>query len=137
MNAAKLVTWVPLVAIAAIMVEVRHQPWDAMRWAGLLLAIGGFTLLTVARINLGDSFSIAPEARQLVTTGVYSRVRHPVYVFSFVGIAGLILYLHVPVFLLVLVPIAAMQVFRARAEEKVLTATFGSAYTVYRQKTWF
>jgi protein-S-isoprenylcysteine O-methyltransferase Ste14 len=134
---AKFVTWVPLAAIGLLIFEFRQQAWDTMRWAGLVLAGTGFILLTVARIHLGNSFSIAPEARQLVTRGVYSRIRHPVYVFSFLGIAGLILYLHVPVFLILLVPIAAMQIWRARTEERVLRNAFGIAYEEYRRRTWF
>ena len=137
MNAARVVTWVPLAAIAAIMFTTRHQPWDAMRWAGFVLALAGFILLTVARMNLGDSFSVTPEARQLVTRGVYSRLRHPVYIFGFLGIAGLILYLHLPIFLIVLLPLGVMQVFRARAEERVLRQAFGPVYEEYRHKTWF
>ena len=135
--AAKLVTFVPPIALAAIMFDLRDQPWDAMRWAGLVLVVFGLTFLTIARINLGNSFSVAAEARQLVTGGIYSRIRHPVYVFSFLVVGGLILYLHMPIFLLALIPLAAMQVRRARVEERVLQAAFGTAYDEYRQRTWF
>ena len=138
MNAgAKFVTYVPLVAIALVMIEMRHQPWDAMRWAGVILASVGFVLLTVARLELGNSFSVTPQARRLVTQGVYSKIRHPVYIFSALGLSGLILYLHLPVFLIVLVPLIAMQVWRARAEERVLHAKFGEEWERYRQQTWF
>jgi protein-S-isoprenylcysteine O-methyltransferase Ste14 len=135
--APTFVTWVPLAAIVAIMIGTRQQPWDAMRWAGLLLALTGFVLLTVARITLGNSFSVTAQARQLVTTGIYSKIRNPVYVFSAMGLSGLVLYLHVPKFLLLLVPLAILQVVRARAEEKVLRAAFGEAYEEYRSRTWF
>lgn len=134
---AKFVTFVPPIALAAIMFDLRHEPWDAMRWAGLVLFVVGLTFLTIARINLGNSFSVAAEARQLVTRGIYSRIRHPVYVFSFLVVAGLILYLHLPIFLLALIPLAALQVWRARIEERVLRAAFGAAYEEYRQHTWF
>ena len=138
MNAsAKLVTFVPPIAIAAILFDLRNQPWDAMRWAGFVLTVFELMFLTLARINLGNSFSVTPEARQLVTGGIYSRIRHPVYVFSFLLIAGLILYVHLPILLIVLVPLAAMQVWRARAEERVLRAAFGTAYDDYRKGTWF
>ena len=133
---AKLVTFVPPVAIAVIMFDLRDQPWDAMRCAGLVLTVVGLSLLTIARIELGNSFSVAAEARQLVTGGIYSRIRNPIYVFGSLAIAGLILYLHKPIFLLVLVPIGALQVWRARAEERVLRAAFGSAYEEYRRHTW-
>ena len=137
MNAsASLVTFVPLVALAAIMWAASGGPWSAMKIAGFIVAIFGFALLTVARINLGNSFSVTPQAKVLVTKGIYSRVRHPVYVFSALGIAGLILYMEVPWFLLILAPIAAMQVMRARAEERVLEEHFGDQYRDYRKTTW-
>jgi len=42
-----------------------------------------------------------------------------------------------PIFLLVLLPLPAMQVWRARAEAKVLEARFGEEYRRYRAGTWF
>lgn len=137
MNAsARFVTFVPLFALAAIMWAASGGPWTPMKWAGLILALFGFTLLTIARLNLGNSFSVTPQARALVTNGIYAKVRHPVYVFSLLGIAGLILYLQAPWFLLLLVPVAVMQVLRARAEERVLEQRFGDQYRAYRRSTW-
>ena len=134
---AKAVTLVPPVAIIGILVAMAQPPWPPYRLIGLGVVLLGLAGLTLARITLGDSFSIAPEARQLVTSGIYSRVRHPVYVFSFIAIAGLFLYIRAPWGCLILIPLGFVQVFRARAEEKILTAKFGDAYTRYKQHTWF
>jgi protein-S-isoprenylcysteine O-methyltransferase Ste14 len=131
------VTFVPLVVFAAIFIAMAQPPWPAYRLVGFTLAIIGIAALTVARITLGNSFSIAPEARHLVTNGIYSRFRHPVYVFSAIAIAGLFLYVRLPMMCLLLVPIAAVQVIRARAEERVLTEKFGDAYLQYKRQTWF
>ena len=84
---ARFVTFAPLLGIAAIVYLYAHPPWSAVRFAGLAIMVVNFTLLTVARIQLGDSFSVTPQARQLVTRGIYSRVRHPVDVFGSLGIA--------------------------------------------------
>ncbi len=138
MNAqARFVTFVPLVAIAALMALGPPQPWDAERWAGLVLAVVGFALLTVARLQLGNAFSVVPRARELVTRGLYARIRHPVYVFSALGLAGLALYFHVAKLLWLLIPLVIIQVLRARAEERVLAAHFGEAWQRYKQRTWF
>lgn len=92
----------------------------------LLCGIVGFApgvvflvLLFVARLQLGDAFSIAPEAGNLVTTGVYSKVRHPVYVFGTLAILGVVLYEHLWPALLAFLVLVPMQILRARAEEKV------------------
>jgi protein-S-isoprenylcysteine O-methyltransferase Ste14 len=133
----RIVTFVPLVVLVGVVLLLAGPPWPAYRVIGLVLAILGFTALTAARLTLGNSFSITPQARQLVTSGIYSRVRHPVYVFSTIAIGGLFLYIRQPWFCLILIPLVILQVIRACAEERVLTEKFGEAYTRYKQQTWF
>lgn len=134
---ALIVTVLPPIAIALIMYEVAGPPWDAMRVVGLVVALAGMLFLTIARFQLGNAFSVTPQARMLVTRGIYSRVRHPVYVFGAVTIAGLILYLRRPIFLPVLLILVPMQVMRARQEERVLEERFGDEYRRYKASTWF
>jgi protein-S-isoprenylcysteine O-methyltransferase Ste14 len=66
-----------------------------MRIAGLAIMLVAFPLLTVARVQLGDAFSVTPQARQLVTHGLYSRIRNPVYVFGLLGLFGVVLYVDI------------------------------------------
>ena len=135
---AWFVTVVPPVAIAALLIAgAGRSPWTATRIAALILTIAATGLLTIARINLGNSFSISPEARALVTRGIYSRIRHPVYVFSALVLCGLAIYFQLPALLLLMIPLIAMQVVRARREEQVLESKFGDEYRAYRRKTWF
>ncbi|MGB8915393.1 MAG: isoprenylcysteine carboxylmethyltransferase family protein, partial [Candidatus Sulfotelmatobacter sp.] len=89
------------------------------------------------RYHLGKSFAIRAEAHHLVTNGVYSKIRNPIYVFGVVMLAGFILVLHRPVLWFALAAIVVMQIVRARREAKVLEAAFGDAYREYRRKTWF
>jgi protein-S-isoprenylcysteine O-methyltransferase Ste14 len=56
--------------------------WNAERWIGLSIAVPSTILLLVSRFQLGRSFAVTPQARELVTTGLYSRIRNPMYVFS-------------------------------------------------------
>ena len=58
----------------------------------LLLMIVGFVLATWATFSLGRSISIVPQARQLVTTGAYSFVRHPIYLGEMAAAAGIALH---------------------------------------------
>ena len=127
----------PLVGFALLMAVSAHGPWSGRRAAGAILIVGFLGLLTVARLELGNSFSVTPQAKTLVTSGIYSKIRHPVYVFSTGLIASCALYFAFP-WLLLLVPIIVpVQILRARREEAVLTAKFGEAYTQYRARTWF
>ncbi len=133
---AKFVTYAPIVPIIVFGALFFKPPWTPMRIFGLILFIGGFALLTWARVTLGNSFSITPQAKALVTGGPYVKVRHPVYVFGVMMIAGLLLYVNRPWVLLVLLFIIPMQIVRARAEEKALTERFGDAYLNYKKSTW-
>ncbi|WP_291271542.1 isoprenylcysteine carboxylmethyltransferase family protein [Geothrix sp.] len=134
---AAFVTYVPPAAILVLMVTFAWSPWDLWRILGAIIVIVFLALLTVARRQLGNSFSITAEARNLVTTGIYSRLRHPVYVFSSVLVLGLALYFKMPWLAVILIIILPMQFLRARQEEKILTQAFGEAYLAYRKTTWF
>jgi protein-S-isoprenylcysteine O-methyltransferase Ste14 len=136
-RSARFVTIVPIAAIAVIMMIRAKPPWTSMRLVGLALAVFGLTLLTVARIQLGNAFSVTAQANFLVTRGIYSRIRHPVYVFSAIGIAGLFLYLNFPKALWLLAIVIPMQIVRARREERVLEERFGEEYRSYKRNTWF
>jgi protein-S-isoprenylcysteine O-methyltransferase Ste14 len=108
-----------------------------MQITGLILQVGGFVLWTVARFQLGASFIVSPQARQLVSSGIYSRIRNPIYIFGSCVIAGLILLLGYPLALLIFVVLIPLQTWRARKEAAVLEAKFGEQYRAYRASTWF
>lgn len=99
----------------------------------LLIAI---LLVFTARLQLGQSFSITPQARELVTAGLYSKIRNPIYVFGMVAIVGLCLILQRPRLWILVPAILAMQIVRARKESQVLEAKFGDEYRAYRSRTW-
>lgn len=77
------------------------------------------------------------KATTLVTTGLYSRIRNPIYVFGAMLILGIMIWMGRPWYLLILAVIIPLQVVRSRKEEQVLTEKFGAAYLDYKQKTWF
>ena len=134
---ALIVTVLPVVLIVWIGITLAHPPWTALRITGAAIAIFGFAMLSVARIQLGNAFSITPQANMLVTRGLYSRIRNPVYVFGAIALAGLFLYIQRPWLLLLLAVLIPMQVARARAESRVLEARFGDEYRRWREQTWF
>lgn len=111
--------------------------WTPTRFAGAVAAGVGMVLLLIARIQLGRSFAITAQARQLVTTGLYSRIRNPIYVFSAVFLAGAAVAAGHPVLLLLLLVLVPLQIMRARREEQVLGAAFGEEYERYKAQTWF
>jgi protein-S-isoprenylcysteine O-methyltransferase Ste14 len=136
-RSALMVTIVPVLAIAYLVTKFAHSPWTSLRIAGLILMIPALLLLTIARIQLGNSFSLGPQATKLVTHGIYSRIRNPIYVFGTFVFSGLFLFLERPLLLLLLVPVLILQITRARAEARVLERHFGDQYRQYKDKTWF
>jgi len=112
-------------------------PWTVPRIAGLAIAIPSFLLLALARIQLGRAFSVQAKASTLVTTGLYSRIRNPIYVFGSLMIAGLILWANKPWLLLGFVVLLPLQIYRSRTEERVLAEKFGASYLDYKRQTWF
>lgn len=128
---------VPPIAIAYILYVDWPQHWTPLRLIGFLLLLLGLLFVGIARFQLGNSFSITPQARQLVTRGLYSRLRNPVYLFGHVAILGLILFLNHPEWLLVFLILIPLQILRARAESRVLQAHFGDQYLHYKSQTWF
>jgi protein-S-isoprenylcysteine O-methyltransferase Ste14 len=131
-----LVMVVPLVGIAVLVYEFAHPPWTPLRIAGIFRLFPALALLTLARFQLGNSFSVTPHAKNLVTHGIYSRIRNPIYFCGSFVIAGLFLFLEWPYLLLLLVPVLILQIIRARAESGVLEEHFGDEYRRYKASTW-
>lgn len=134
-NIATLVLF--LAALFLFVTYAWGQPWTPWHIAGLAILIPALVLFVMARIQLGRSFSVQAKATQLVTTGIYSRIRNPIYVFGALILVGLVIWLDQPLWLLALLVLVPMQVWRARKEEHVLEAQFGEAYREYKRKTWF
>jgi protein-S-isoprenylcysteine O-methyltransferase Ste14 len=112
-------------------------PWNAQRYIGTALVATGIGGIVVARYQLGKSFSIKPEAHVLVTSGVYSKIRNPIYVFGTVMISGLVIVLQRRALWIFVAVLIVGQTIRARREARVLEAAFGDSYREYRRKTWF
>jgi protein-S-isoprenylcysteine O-methyltransferase Ste14 len=112
-------------------------PWTVARVVGLVIAIPSFLLLVLARIQLGRAFSVRAKATTLVTSGIYSRIRNPIYVFGGLMIAGFVIWANKPWLLLCFAVLIPMQVYRIRKEERVLTEKFGASYLEYKRQTWF
>jgi protein-S-isoprenylcysteine O-methyltransferase Ste14 len=125
-----------IVALAVLALQFRDQPWPPLRIAGAAMALASLCLILVARIQLGRAFSIRAKATRLVTTGLYARLRNPIYVFGCFFFLGIAMFIPFWPLLLVLIIVIPMQVVRARREAAVLEASFGEEYRRYRRQTW-
>jgi protein-S-isoprenylcysteine O-methyltransferase Ste14 len=123
-------------ALAAIVLKYSPAAWTPVQAMGLCLMVVAFGLWTLARFQPGNSLAVSAEAKQLVTRGLYTRIRNPIYFFVTCLIAGLILLLGRPVGFLIFAVVIPLQIWRAHKETQVLEIKFGEEYRKYRSTTW-
>lgn len=128
------------VLLAALVIVPRGALWPvgtiALVVAGALIAAG--LLLAVLGVRgLGTALTASPVPKggsSLVTSGVYSRVRHPIYTGLLTGGLGLVAIgasvWHLVLWVALLVLLSA----KARWEERMLAATHPD-YAAYASRT--
>ena len=99
-----------------------------------LLLLAGNALAVFVLVRLRGSFSIMAEARQLVTSGAYRYVRHPLYFAEEIATIGSVMQFLSAWTTMLLVAQIAFQLRRIANEETLLTDVFPE-YAKYRQKT--
>jgi protein-S-isoprenylcysteine O-methyltransferase Ste14 len=126
-----IVVYLVFLAVATAL-GARGATW----YVGLGLAAVTVPFWFAARWQLGASFSATAQARKLVTSGLYSKFRHPVYVFGGVAWLGALMVLLGWRAVIICLIVAAIELVRARREERVLAEAFGAEYEEYRRSTW-
>ncbi len=111
---------------------------ETIRWIGVFLFAAGGALRIYPVFVLGRRFSglvaIQPE-HTLVTTGIYSAVRHPSYLGLVVNSLGWALAFRSLVGILLTALMIPVLIARIRAEEALLHSHFGEEYDEYRRRT--
>jgi protein-S-isoprenylcysteine O-methyltransferase Ste14 len=111
---------------------------ELVKWLGIIIAIPPLFYLVWVHRHLDTQWSIALELQEdhkLITSGPYSRVRHPMYLGIFVYTTGLIL---IASDLLVFVFFAFsiwVNYRRIPSEEEMMIEQFGDEYREYMKQT--
>jgi protein-S-isoprenylcysteine O-methyltransferase Ste14 len=136
--AVKLLYWTDVTFYLCFSAYVIYvTPFSIRFLAGLFIAAAGFILWMLARYQLGSSFSVRAQARTLVTKGLYSKIRHPIYFFGAFAFGGMFIAWGKLFPLIGFCIVYSSQLLRVLKEEKVLEDAFGDDYRRYKASTWF
>jgi protein-S-isoprenylcysteine O-methyltransferase Ste14 len=133
--------------IAFLVLYGINPPWlgvlsvplpDWLRWMGVALGAVSFVLYAWSQATLGKAWSPHLQMReehQLVTTGPYARIRHPIYLALIGFLTGIALVTANWFFIALLVVSLVVLALRIPKEEQMMIEDFGEEYKVYMQRT--
>ncbi len=116
----------------------RHHVPLAQTLIGALIGLAGLALGMLSFQALGRNFRVFAAPRRsgtLITTGVYSKIRHPMYIAVIAATGGYAIafssFYSIPLW----IGCAAFYVIKAVKEEDLLSAKYPE-YDEYRRRTW-
>lgn len=104
---------------------------------GVILCFAGVAFAIWARVHLGRNWGVPmtlQEGHQLVTSGPYKFVRHPIYTGFFLAALGSV-FADGGVWLIILVFFGIYFTYSAKVEEKIMTEQFPNEYPAYIKRT--
>lgn len=104
---------------------------------GLVILISGLAVAVWARLNLGRSWGMPMSEKkdaELVTSGPYKYIRHPIYTGILLGMIGTSLAVS-PYWFIAAAILGAYFIYSATVEEKIMTKKFGSVYRAYKKQS--
>jgi protein-S-isoprenylcysteine O-methyltransferase Ste14 len=111
------------------------DPW--LLGIGLAIFVLGLALAVWARVYLGRNWGMPMSQKadpELVTTGPYSKVRHPIYSGIILGMVGTAIAVSV-YWLIAVAILAGYFVYSAVVEERNMAKLFPAAYPPYKRAT--
>jgi protein-S-isoprenylcysteine O-methyltransferase Ste14 len=121
-----------------VLVRRFAPPSPALQWTGAAFTTLGIAYTFWARIHLGRNWSgqvVIKEQHELIRTGPYSSVRHPIYTGLLLGLAGTALVIGEVRALIALALITYHFIRKARREEAFMSQEFGEEYARYRSQS--
>jgi len=112
----------------------------SLQWIGIAVTCSGAALAIWARLNLGDNWSSRvnlKQGHQLISSGPYAYVRHPIYSGFLLAVVGTAVEIGEWRGLLATVLIGVMHSLKAQREERFMLSEFGDRYAQYQKQTGF
>ena len=111
--------------------------YESLRWIAALLAVAclALTVKSWARMGRHWRMAVTDEEQALITDGMFSRIRHPIYSLSILLMACTMVVVPTGVMVAVGLVHIAMMVGKAHNEERHLLAKHGATYAAYLART--
>lgn len=110
---------------------------SGVQYFSLLIYLCGLTLWYLGLFHIGKNFHGFSEPKGLVTSGIYSKVQHPIYIGTILSFIGLSIFTQYPLIIFVTIVLIPFQIIRSRIEQKKLEQKYGKKYLNYKKQTWF
>ena len=105
---------------------------------GFIICAIGMIFIIAGIVTLGEYFTTSIIPKGLVTTGIYSKIRHPMFIGAILVYIGIeVIFQSIIGFLFVIFVLIPFFIYSAIEEEKMLSEKFKEKYTVYKKKTLF
>jgi protein-S-isoprenylcysteine O-methyltransferase len=117
---------------------VNFQPDAPLATTGLILTVVGIAFLVWGRQTLGGNWSqtvSAKENHELVTSGPYRYVRHPMYTGGLVACLGSAMAAG-GVFVFLLLILTPLFLWRGSAEDELMSRQFPEEFPGYKARTY-
>lgn len=116
-----------------------EMPLLAVRWGAGLVVLGCLIVTCYCWYLMGRNWSVAivekDEDQDLVTTGLFGIVRHPIYALSALMIAATaVTCASAPMAIAAVIHIVLLNI-KANREEQSLVGVFGDQYVAYKKQT--
>src|SRR5215469_11506448 len=142
---AARIGYVAALVVGAVLIAWPAPPWTLLGarlwprsfgayWFGVALLAAGLAFAVWARVHLGRNWSgsvTVKEGHELIRTGPYALVRHPIYTGLIIAVAGTAITSGTVRALLGLAIVAASLAWKLRAEESFMRETFRGEYERY------
>ena len=122
----------------SLFMSVLNNSLFSFKILGTVLTVLGLLVAILARIYLGrnwSSYVTYKENHELVTSGPYRLIRHPIYTGMLLMFTGAVLYYGMPLLFVFYAITAGVFIWRIGKEEKIMTKLFGKRYRDYIKKT--
>jgi len=109
-------------------------------YAGFAATLIGLGLATWARIHLGRNWSdkvVIQAGHQLIRSGPYARLRHPIYSGVLLGVLGTAVVLGEWRGVIAFVLLLANYAIKAKKEDRVLEESFGTEFQEHKRRAGF